>query len=227
MAWTPPTLSQLRTKVWRDLRDPNADTFTTLQIDDFIQQGVAELNEIRPYEQKIVYQGDQDFSVALPFSHVFAVELAIEREVGETLHWDTLHPADSSYGYGRSGWDYYGRRLILPGIYVQGISNLVDRYTAAQVYISVWGYGERVVPTTSGEVLDFDTFIDESITRAYAKAEGLRSLGADRALFQQWQLSSNNADVSETQLNQMLAGAQSEFDRMRKRHYTIRRTRTG
>lgn len=227
MAYDAPTLAELRASVLRDLRDAGQDTFATALVNSFINMGIAELNAIRPIETRIQYAGDQDWTQELPFTEVFACELAIEPEVGDTLHWDALHPADHARGYGRSGWDYFARRLMLSGQHTEGIANLVDRYGAGQVHIGLWGYADRDLLINDADVASFQTALDELIVRGYAKSEGFRALASDRALFQQWQENSNNSDVSPTQLNNMLGQAQGDFDRMRKRHHLMRRPRTG
>jgi hypothetical protein len=228
VAYDPPTLTELEARVARDLRDPDLDTFTTAQLDDFINMGIAELNTIRPKESRVVYQGDKDWATdLLPFNYVWMVEIAVEANVGDTLMYSPIHAAAVDFGYERSGWEFYAGHIRLPGLYESGISNLVDRYTAAQVYIAVWGYADREFLLTGTDVADFESGLDELIVRLYAKGEGLRALSNDFALYQQWQAAANNADISPTQLGNLMAAAQGDFQRMRKRHHVIRRPVTG
>src|SRR5262245_2532877 len=49
-AYTPPTRAALRGEVAQDVRDPTLVTFTPAEIDDFVNEGIAELNEVRPID---------------------------------------------------------------------------------------------------------------------------------------------------------------------------------
>ena len=222
-----PTLAELREKVRRDLRDSEG-VFLDAQVTDFIQMGMVELNRTRPVEKRVEYAGDTDFaSEVLPFTYVFAVELSTRRDVADVHQWETIHPMNASHGYGRNGWEFWAGRLHLWSGHVSGIANNVDRYGADQVTIAVWGYGDRALPELDADIMDFTDSVDEMAVRKYAQFEGLRALDQDRALFAQWQTQANNSDISTTQLNQMVNAASGDWDRMRKRIFTIRRPLTG
>lgn len=229
MAYDPPTLAELRAKVLRDLRDPNGDTFTTSQVDDFINMGIVELNRARPIETRTEYSGDTDFTTdSIPFNYVFRVDLCRQYNATDTKVWSTLHPSDTSHGYGAAGWEFFGGKLILGGQLVNGIENMVELYTADQVTLAVWGYGDRdLLVGDTDEVADFESGQDELAVRAYAQYAGTTALNEDRALFQQWQTDSNNADVSSTQLQGMQGAAEQRWSRMRSRIFLLRHPATG
>ncbi len=226
MTYTPPTLAELRTGILRDLRDADAEVFTVEQVNDFIRLGIMELNRARPLSTRIEYPGDTDFLVdALPFSYVFMVQIAVQRSVDDVRQWETLHPANATHGYGAdNGWDYFAGHLMLWSMHVSGIANNVAKYGADQVTIAVWGYADRDLPdSVDGVAVPLMDSTDELAVRKYAQYEGLKALDQDRALFAQWQAANNSADISPTQLLNMVGQASSDWREMRRRIFVIRR----
>lgn len=223
-----PQLADLRVSVARDLRDPDNETFTPEQVLDFINEGIVELNRIRPIEARETYVGDDPLT-SLPFNYVFMVEHCVQANVGDPLAWSTVSPSEEEHGYGRNGWTYFGNELHFSPQIAYNIARAIDAYTAAQVHLAVWGYQDRdlISGLDETEVAPFLDGRDEFAVRKYARLSGFRALSQDRALYQQWQQQANNSDISETQLNGMVNTYAGDWERVRKGLYTPRRPAVG
>lgn len=231
MTYAAPTLADLRVAVARDLRDATNDTFTLDQVLDYINEGIVEINRIRPVEDREEYEGD-DALTDLPFNYVFMVEFCSQANAGDPLNWSTINPSEEEVGYGRNGWTYFGHTLHLAPQIVYSIDRAVTALTAAQVHLAIWGYVDRdllTADTDDGEdvLAPFADGQEEFAVRKFARLAGFRALSLDRALFQQWQQQANNSDISETQLNAMVNTYETDWERLRKGLYTIRRPAVG
>jgi len=226
MVYVPPTLANLRVKVARDLRDSALTTFVAAQLTDYINEGIAELNRVRPPEKVLQLLGDAALT-NLPFDYVFMVETAVRRTLADPYSWVPLPPDVAQPGHTRTGWTYFANTLYLaPGV-TSHMASMVTRFTAAQTHLAIWGYGQRDLVLADANVPQFIDGADEMAVGMYARMRGYQALAGDRMLFAQWQAAANNADVSATQMMGMISTAEQEWERQRKRMYVIRRPAVG
>jgi len=214
------TLAELSQGVWRDLADEaDPHTFTTIQVEDFIRGGIAELNRASPTDiaLDIPLVIDPETGAITQFSYDIAVALPYLVEVirlSDGSSFSLSEPVDGWVGSG--GYDF--RKTATGGVIVFP-AWFMNNFDGTTFGIRVHGYASRplpasvVDPTPSPETgLSPD---EEYTVRAYAKMAGFDMLSHDRSLFAQWQGQSNNTDVSPTQMMQMAAGSKSEWDRQR------------
>jgi hypothetical protein len=214
--YEPPSLTELRTKVLRSLQDPDGEAFNPDEINDFINDAIAEVNQIRPREALSAVT-DVATLDALGMTYVWKVEV-VDYVGGSTV----LPPNNDETRYA-NGWVLYANRLIFPQKYIDW---LTTNFADGRVRLDVYGYSVRDPLVSDEQVGDFD-LLDEQLVLRYAMLRGYRALLADRALFQQWQAQSNNTDVSPTQLTNMAQVAEAEWGRNRSRSYVIRRPPVG
>lgn len=219
MAYDPPTLAEFRARVARDLRDEGQDAFSTAEIDDYINDGMAELNEIAPLETFLVITDPADFH-DLGLTYLWRVEaFLIAGNTGQNI----IPPNNDETNY-PNGWQYYGDTLFLP----KALYNYYLPYmTSGDIQIRLYGYRNRSPMTDDTQVCEFSRDWEEQGVRQYCRWRGLQALQNDRNLFQQWQTAANNSDVSPTQLNNMEQVSESEFTRTRRRLFQIRRPAVG
>lgn len=221
MAWTTPTLAEMRTMVRRDLRDsPTAPfTFDDNQVTDYINEGIVELTRAKPVEDHF-YVTDSTEQNNLGKIDVWLIWLK-----GPGTYQEVLPPLDSESP--QQGWMYYNGTLTLGRTLQARFNALVE--SDPQYQLSCFGYRPRDIfrndPTT--ELADFIDAEDEIAVRRYARWAGLKALDHDRSLFQQWQTQANNTDISATQLTQMVAGAEQEWDHFRRKIMLVRRAPLG
>ena len=225
MAYNPPNLSQLRSNLARDLRDPTFAAFTTAELNDYINDGISELNELRPVETRLSIT-DISALDSLGLDYVWKVEAHDVTTNGQ----NTIPPNNDETNY-PNGWQYYADNLILPPAlvawYTRAFAGDVPGIPEQSLEILVYGYALRDLLTIDAQVAPFESAIDEQAVRQYARWRGLDALLGDRRLFQQWQTQPNNSDVSPTQLTNMETIAESEWSRTRRRIYAIRRPAVG
>jgi hypothetical protein len=218
VAYTNPTFAQLKTKVSRDLRDPNNLAFTTGDVGDFINDGVAELNELRPVESSLLVTDPLDFNGIL-YDYVWRVLVH-----DAATHREFVVPPNNDEASEFNGWTLFAGNLKLPGPL---LARLTDMFEAGTADVRVYGYYLRNVLTADDQVTQFENSIEEQAVRQYARWRGWDALRNDRGLYQQWQTQANNSDVSATQLTNMAATSDSEWSRTRRRIYLIRRPAVG
>ncbi len=208
MVYTAPTLETLRTAIARDLHDSNYTAFSSVEITDLINMGIAELNRLTPME----YLDDVAF-IASTYSYaldetvddIFRVEMW--RDGG---YWGTVpRIGDES----NTGWEFYGGTLLLP----TSLSFDSDEDT-----LRLWGYSIRD-PLLEEEDVAQINLEGEMVIRSYCQFTCFQRLVMSRALFQQWQTNANNTDVSPTQLLGMANVYASEWRALRNRVRRIRR----
>jgi hypothetical protein len=205
-----PNLLGLFTAVSRDLRDEANKTFTKPMVIDLINEGIAELNRIRPIEQ-VVELDPADwpyFSVNL--DNVFLVEWQNE----EAYPFQTVPEGDRGDTGTQGGWDFFGGVLYMPGAMTP---------PALTAGVRAWGYGTREPLLADADQAGFQDASDEQAVRAYARYTAAEMLLHERALFGQWQTQSNNTDVSPTQMLQITSTLQQEWGDLRKRLTRLRR----
>jgi hypothetical protein len=217
VAYTAPTLTELQTRCARDLRDTANATFSTSQLLDFINDGISEINQLKPLEQKLILTAEASQS-GLDFTYIWKVEIVATDTYGQNVI-----PPNNDESRWQNGWTYFDGVLTLP----QGLQrDLNIGYDDASLELVVYGYRPRDPLADAADVPDF-TLEDEMAVRKFVRLSGFRTLVDDRSLFQQWQAQSNNTDVSATQLLNIAQVAESEWRRTRQNLYTIRRPAVG
>lgn len=222
--WTAPTGLALVTELKIVLRDDDTpEVFTYTMCQQFLDDAIVELNQLRPREQVGTIDASTDLTseLAARIDDVWKVEW----EDPDGYVGDIIPASDGS----SPGWLYYANRMRFDGQTMRRIVEAVDN--ADPPWRLRWyGYQFRGVFPGSGSsttYVDIDNGEDESLLLRFARWSGLRSLGSDRSLFQQWQQQTNNSDVSATQLTQMTAMAENEWDQLRKRLTRVRRPAVG
>jgi hypothetical protein len=222
MTFVPPTLSGLRSVVLRSLRDPGGKVFSADDVDDFIREGMTDLDGFRPIEGTATYVWDGTTSQPDPkdLSSIFHLELA-------TLDGQFAVPFNDPQGGwdARDGWSYFAGSVRLSNYWAGVVRSLWQQEREPRIVM--WGYRDRVLPKDDAEILDLRDTTDEMCVAKYCRMLGFQRLAHDRSLYQQWLASTNNTDVSPTQLQGMLAQAENEYDRQRKRSLQLRRTPFG
>lgn len=217
MSYDPPTLAELYTKVGRDIRDPDHTTLGLDVLQDFINDGIAEINEIKPRELTLTVIDIENLE-GLPFNHIWRVGLVRADGFGEEL----IPPNNDGVRW-QNGWTYFANELQLSQ---RMLSYVADGFDASTLQLVIAGYYDRDALLDETDVFD-GTLDDEALLRRYCKHLGFKALEADRNLFQQWQIRPNNSDVSPTQLMGMATSAESDWNRQKRRAYTIRRPAAG
>lgn len=231
-AYSPPSRATFRQEIAQDIRDTALKTFTPAEVDDFVNAGIAALNECKPIEgtedfpltvddgsgNLVIKTGPYDLNVV---DDPFYVEISIPNQGA----W-SIPPDSGDLGVGaqtRNGWSVFAGKLWLSPYWATWISQVILPTYPDGNTVSAWGYRGRNPLTADADVAEFD-FSDEQFVRAYCRMRAFERLGQDRALFQQWQTQANNADVSATQLTGMAQTSESEFHRMQRYMYVIRRS---
>lgn len=204
------TLSDLRTYVAQDLRDPTNATFSVAEIDDFINQGIDAIADVHPTE------------VVSTFATVAAGVYSYAASAFSLIYRLDIYTSAGSYratiphGYGDgpdSGWEMHGGVVYLPPSWT---------YTAGDT-LRGFGYGRYVQLSASTATTDLTTSAIWAV-RVFAQAEAFQRLLNDRAKFQQWQSDTNNSDVSALGLASLMGQARSRWDRERGRMRRMRKT---
>jgi hypothetical protein len=213
-AYRPVALSTLRGSLARDLRDPiPSKTFSTLELNDLLNQAMVEVGRIYPKELVREYSISLDGQeqITCDASSVFRVEIvrdgAVQGGIAQTDHG--LHS--------QSGWDLHGGILWLP-LYARGPLKVADSPT-----IRVWGYWDRELMYDDTDMADVDAEGEFGV-RTYAALLGYQRLQNDKMLFQQWLTNTGNTDVSPNQLAQTADMYQSQWREMRQRFRRLQRT---
>lgn len=209
MVYTPPTRTALRDSIARDLRDTANAVFTSDDLDDFINFGIAEVNRVYPVEdiEELDITDAEVHVYDTTLEHIWRAEIWRD---GDFFFRITPNEAETS----RGGWELYAQQFHMPKF-----ANTLNVDTDV---IRLWGYRGRAALTGDSDVLEGDLDAEMGI-RLYAQVAGYQRLVSDRSLFQQWQTQSNNTDVSPTQLTNMLSLKQGEWEALRHRIRRIRR----
>ncbi len=214
------TLAELSQGVWRDLADEAAPhVFSTLQVEDFIRGGIAELNDVAPMDTAIDidFATDPDTGIITQFAYAIPIELPYLVEAvrqSDDYSWPLSEPVDGFVSTG--GYTFKqtasGGLITFPRWYLISLN-------PALFSIRVHGYAARPLPPSVVDPVPSPECglspEEEFVVRAYAKSAGFDLLSHDRSLFAQWQGQTNNTDVSPTQMMQMAASSKQEWDRQR------------
>jgi|SRR5215471_3026717 len=209
-----PSLGDLVTSISRDLHDPGNGAFSSVEVTDLINMGIAEVNNLVPKEyREVIPLVDDQYEYALDplVNAIFRVE--VWRNSDSVMrYFQTVPKVDGAAG---TGWQFFNGSVLMPP------SMTWD--TSLQDSITVYGYKDR--GPMYDDTLDFfdGDLNDEMILRSFCQHTSFERLIASRALFQQWQTQANNADVSATQLIQMGAMYSGEWRSLRARVRRMRR----
>jgi len=223
-----PQLTELVDGVYRDLADEAKEVFSTLQVEDFVRGGIADLNRVAPQdtEEVIEFVTDPENGVINKNSYDVAIELPYRVEWFRLSDgWSEVLSEPVEGQSGASGYTFRrtatGGTITFPAWWIAQVDPTVYG-------IRLHGYAVRPLPyTTDPDPINSPSVPlsseEEYSVRAYAKSEGFDLLAHDRSLFAQWQGQSNNTDVSPTQMMQMAANAKQEWDRQRGLIRVVRR----
>jgi hypothetical protein len=194
--------------VARDIRDPLLSTFSEDQVNDFINGGMNEVNRVYPKEViEDVTPVEDQYAYSTAARNPFRVEFYRDNRLWKYLP----HNEDESSG---GGWDWFAEQLHLP-------SSHVDQVAPGDFW-RVWGYGSRAQLEDDEQVADVDVDGEWGI-RMYARWMAYQTMTQERSLFKQWQAQSQNTDISETQLQQLVMTYAQEWDRARNQLRRLRR----
>ena len=212
MAYTQPTLAQLRDSVEQDLRDSSNEAFSTAEVDDLINEGIVEVNRVYPLQEIETVDiidtdedGNVDRTYTITSTEVQRAEVWRDGEFRETIpEIDTV---------GNSGWDIWGSTFTLPTWVV--LDEDVDS-------VLLYGYGNRDYLSDDADVAEFDAEAEYAV-RCFAKMRGYQALQNDRALYQQWLKAPGNNEMSPTQLDSMVNTYIAQWERQRSHLKRVRR----
>lgn len=222
-----PTLEALVDGVYRDLADESKVVFSTLQVEDFIRGGIADLNRVAPTDTVYTIPLVVDVDTGLVTQFVYDTPIELPHHVEVVRNVDGYRASLSSpvdgYVDPQGGWTF--RKTATGGTF-DFAQWWLEAFDAANFTIKVSGYAVRPLPYTVEGQASPEVALsseEEYSVRLYAKSEGFDLLSHDRSLYQQWQGQSNNTDVSPTQMMQMAANAKQGWDRHRGLIRTVRR----
>lgn len=205
------TLSQLRTSVARDIRDPNKTTFVDANLTDLINAGISEVSRVCPRETI------EDVNpVVGTYIYPVATKTAFRAEVWRDGAFYTLIAHNDEMDSSQGGWSLHGGNLIVPnGVIDSGRDFTLDVF-------KLFGYSGRAQLVNDNDVAELDADTEWGV-RAYARFMAFQSMNALRPLFSQWQAQSQNTDVSLNQLEQMVTIYSREWDKTRNHLRTLRK----
>lgn len=220
------TRSTIRTEIRRDLRDPDAKTWSNDEINDLINAGIDAISDLSPIEDTEDYQytmpntaGNNmgislSFTPTKPFGNIFRIDV-----LDSTNRFVETLPISTGNGWG-NGWQWFGNKVHLPAGYsyptylVEISGEKYERVTA-----KIWGYKRHALLTSDGTASDLSDQ-EKNAVKIYVQAEALQRLMVDRADFQQWQIASGSSDMTISELSVLASSARTrwrmEMQRIRK-----------
>jgi hypothetical protein len=216
-----PTLAALVDGAYRDLADEAKAVFSTLQVEDFVRGGIADLNRVAP--QDTVYDiplvSDPDTGVITVYSYDIPISLPYRIEVIRLSDGYRSSISDPVDGYVNPTGGYAFRQTAAGGT-IDFPAWWLTTLDPLLFVIRVSGYAPRDLPYTTDPDPSLSPQValsdeEEYSVRSYAKSAGFDLLAHDRSMFAQWQGQTNNTDVSATQMMQMSASAKQDWDRQR------------
>ena len=219
-------LSAMKTNVARDLRDTGKVTFDDTTLGDLIGAALVAIGRIAPakFQQDIPVVANALTYQPLPTTFTTPTD---QLEILGVELWDfsqtppmpekRLAPASEAYVvYSETGWKLWGGILSIPrwvSIYVKG--------KEANYKLRIWGYRPYPAPASDSVDLGLTTELEFAL-RAYCKLQALERLAASRELFSQWQVRSNNTDMSPAALLNALSLAQADWGRLSRQIQVLR-----
>ena len=175
------TLGDLETALARDLRDSSNNTWSTTELGDMLNAGIAKVSELQPREivQTIgtVASPTRTYD-ASSFTHIYRLDAwSSGGNFAGTL------PIES--GDTDTGWAFHGGVIYLPPSWMPS-----DGPT-----LQAWGYAAFTQLQATSSTTDLPTALQYSV-RLYAQVEATLRLINDRTAFSQWQSDPANSDVS-------------------------------
>lgn len=211
------TLGDLETLVARALRDPNHNTWTVPELDDLINEGIDAVSSVYPADVALINAVTLSANVwqypasALNIERIYRIDVWASTTAAPPAGFQyTLLPTTGDGP--NSGWDFFAGSIFLPPNYLPVTGQ----------YLSLFGYRSFVQLSASTDTSDLDTKAKWGVLW-YCQYEGFKRLLADRADFQQWQLNSNNTDVTAATMNQMVLFAERQWNDRRQQLRKFRR----
>jgi hypothetical protein len=169
----------------------------------------------------IVSGTEVDFDTNLSsgtFARVGVDDVIPEIEVMRVELWDStttphtpvtlVQAASAEYvNYSEVGWKVWDGVLEIPRwipVYLAG--------SESDYVLRVWGYAPYTPLVNANDVVGLSNEREWAL-RAYCRVEALRRLVSERDLFSQWQIRSNNTDVSPAALMNALSLAEADWNR--------------
>lgn len=219
------TFAELKTRVQRELADPDGVTFDSTITGDLINASLAEVGRVAPdrFQEDISTVADT-LSYVLR-TDVFEGEEIPEIELTRVEVWDNsttphravwlLQPQSAEpIRYSQAGWVLWNGRLELP-------NRVVDAIDVTKHYIRVWGYSPYVKLVADEDVVPVGNELYECVV-LLARVEAVRKLIGSRVLFKQWQTRSNNTDVTMAQLMNDLSVLSEDWRRKSRAIFVLR-----
>lgn len=206
-------LSDLITDVSRDLRDTGNAVWSTSEITDLINQGIDALGEFYPKEVQdygtvVIVAGTFTYALPSGFSSIYRIDVWSTSDSYKSV-LDHTRPYDGP----NSGWDLHNSVLYLPpSLPLLGGDKL-----------RIFGYGPWTQLAATSSTTDLDTSGIWAV-RVFCQAEAFQRLVASRADFQQWQVASNNTDVSAAVMMSMAVQARARWTEQKHRIRKYRKT---
>lgn len=120
-----------------------------------------------------------------------------------------IPPAAGEYvNYSEVGWSFWSGTLQIPDRYVRAYGPTDTTGYA----LRVWGYAPYLQMASESDDIGMSAELQWAL-RAYCRVEALQRLVFERDLFSQWQIRSNNTDVSPAALMNSLSLAQADWNR--------------
>ena len=209
------SLANMLINVSRDLRDTSNLTFSTTEVTDMINAAIAEIGRFAPAR----FQSDlTPVADALSYPVPSSATTVPEVELISVELWDysltpphpraLVNPISAEYTqYSQAGWRLWDGTLYLPNwvpVYLKGKESTYK--------IRVWGYAPYPAVGTGGSL----TLSNEKewALRVYCRIQAMERLLSSRELFSQWQIRSNNTDVTPAALMNDLSLAQADWRRL-------------
>jgi len=222
------TYAELVQTVSRRIGDSANETFEEETVKDFIQDGLAEIGRVAPerFQEDIEPLADTlsyalrsaDFADAVPEIEVYRVEVwdgsVTPQRAVKWLQPMSSHPAGLAYS--NAGWVLWSGTLELP-------NRVVDFLIPDTHLIRVWGYSPYPPVSEDADVIPLSNELEQALI-LYCRTLAYDALLSDRALFTQWQVRSNNADMSPAGLMNVAQIAGEQWRKKAKAIYVIRET---
>lgn len=211
------TRATIRTEVRRDLRDPDAKTWSNDEINDLINSGIDAISDLSPVETVESFEAvfpslaggnmgkSLEFTPDTTFTNIFRVDvLDLNLRFYETL------PISTGHGWG-NGWQWFAGKLHIPAGYSYPTFELVvGEDTYERVNLKIWGYKRHILLNDDSTTSDL-TDQEKNAVKIYVQAEALQRLMVDRADFQQWQIAAGASDMTISELSVLASSARTRW----------------
>jgi hypothetical protein len=222
------TLATMVQRIYRDLADEAQEVFTNTMVEDFVREGIAELNRIAPPEVSVNIALTVDDATNRVMVDTYNIPIDLPYRVAKvwfdgrgTYGMQTIPAAED--GVDEMAYGFLFRRTPTGGV-ITFPRVVIDSIDPDYQGLNVAGYGSRPMPFT-GTVSPTLSLSEEEeyLIRVFGRSRGYDVLSHDRSLFAQWQGQTNNSDVSPTQMMQMAANAANDWDRQRGLNRVVRK----